>query len=317
MKKNKVDVLVIGCGNIGAMYDLDKDDILTHSKAFFLNNNFNLTVFDTDTSKAEFVSNTYNCKFIPNLENLENYGIISICTPTDIHFPLLKRLLNLKTPVIICEKPISNNIDELIDLKDSYIQSNTRILVNYFRRFHPSYKVLKTQINEIVKKDRLVNVLVRYHRGFLNNCSHAIDLIEFILDKNINFDNFISTNICFDNFNNDPTISLIGSSNNIHFSFIGLSNIEYSFFEIEFYFETSMIKIEDSGNNIKYFNNQVNENYFLPLLEDVNLRNTNAISNRMMYVIRESEELYIGNSSDNFLSSLNLNHRMLSVLKEK
>lgn len=317
MENTKVDVLVIGCGNIGAMYDLDKEDILTHSKAFFLNSNFNLTVYDIDGRKSELISNTYNCKVIFNLENLNNYNIISICTPTDLHFLLLKRLFKLKIPLIICEKPISNNLDELIELEFLYNKSNTRVLINYFRRFHPNYIDLKTQISEIVKKDRLVNILVRYQKGFLNNCSHAIDLIEFILNININFDNFISTNFCYDHFINDPTISLTGSSNNINFSFLGISNIEYSFFEVEFYFEKSMIKIEDSGSKIKYFHNQVNANYFLPLEEDLNLSKTNAISNRMMYVIQEADKLYNVPTSDNFLTSLNLNFRMLSVLKKK
>ena len=316
MKKNRIEALVIGCGNIGALYDLKCKEILTHSKAFSQNSEFNLTIYDVNSKKSELVSKLYNCKKISSLKYIENFDVVSICTPTETHFSLLKELIKLKISLIICEKPISNNYEELNILKNYYEKNNTKILVNYFRRFHPSYILLKKKINLIEKKDKLVNVIVRYQKGFLNNCSHAIDLLEFILDKHISFGKFKITNINYDNFKNDPTVSLIGEFSNVYFNFIGISNVNYSFFEVDFYFEKSSINIKDSGNEIIFNKSQYNKLFFLPLIEEKDIKIKNAINNRMKYVIAESKDIYNNNKEDNFLASLDLNKRMLSILKK-
>ena len=57
MGKKKYNVAVIGCGNIGAMYDLKKKDselILSHCKAFNKNRRFNLLCcVDQDENKLK------------------------------------------------------------------------------------------------------------------------------------------------------------------------------------------------------------------------------------------------------------------------
>jgi len=312
MKKNRIEALVIGCGNIGAMYDLEVNDILTHCKAISRNKNFNLTVFDTDPQKSDLVSNFYKCNKLNDLEDIGIYDIVSICTPTDTHFTLLNKLFSLDIPLIICEKPISNNIQELEILKIQYAKSTTNILVNYFRRFHPSYIELKNKIKSISQNNKLVSVSVKYQRGFLNNCSHAIDLLEFILDQIIDFNSFKLTNVIYDSFEYDPTVSMIGTFNDVYYSFVGLANVKYSFFEIELFFQNSSIKIAESGNSITYFKSFSNQSFYMPLVEEKEVRS--AIKYRMKHVIAKSNDIYINKLQDNFLASLDLNQRMLSIL---
>ena len=312
MKKNRIEALVIGCGNIGAMYDLESNDILTHCKAISRNKNFNLTVFDTDPQKSDLVSNFYKCNKLNDLDDIGIYDIVSICTPTDTHFNLLNKLFSLNIPLIICEKPISNNIQELEILKIQYANSTTNILVNYFRRFHPSYIELKNKIKSIAQNNKLVSVNVKYQRGFLNNCSHAIDLLEFILDQIIDFNSFKLTNVIYDSFEYDPTVSMIGTFNDVYYSFVGLANVKYSFFEIELFFQNSAIKIEESGNSIKYFKSFSNQSFYMPLIEEKEVKS--AIKYRMKHVIAKSNDIYIKKNQDNFLASLDLNQRMLTVL---
>jgi predicted dehydrogenase len=317
MKKNKIDSLVIGCGNIGAMYDINSKDILTHCKAISKKKTFNLTIYDLDSKRADFVSNFYSCAKLTNLGKVDNFNVVSICTPTDSHFSLLKKLFTLKTPLVICEKPISNDLKELDIIKLEYLNSKTKVLVNYFRRFHPTFIELRNSIKSEGKKNKLINIVVKYQRGFLNNCSHAIDLIEFLTEEKIDFNNFKITNIVYDNFKIDPTLSMIGVFNNICYSFIGLPNVRYSFFEIELYFQNGLIKIENSGNLIKYYKSQANDGFYLPLIEEKHKQVKNAIKRRMQYVIDESEHIYLNNKNDNFLESLDLNKRMLSILNKQ
>ena len=44
--------LVIGCGNIGALYDLESNKVLTHVKALTNHPGFEVTIFDTDSELA-------------------------------------------------------------------------------------------------------------------------------------------------------------------------------------------------------------------------------------------------------------------------
>ena len=314
MKKGRIEALVIGCGNIGAMYDLESKDILTHSKAISENENFNLTVYDTDPMRSDLVSKFYKCRKLDDIEDIGFYNIVSICTPTNAHFGLLNKLFSLNIPLIICEKPISNNNDELELLRIDYAKSSTNVLVNYFRRFQPSFIDLKNEIKSILENDKLVNVNVKYQRGFLNNCSHAIDLLEFVLGQIIDFKNFTLAEVLYDSFEDDPTVSMFGTSNDVFYSFTGLTKVKYSFFEIELFFGDSAIKIEESGNLIKYFKNSFNQSFFMPLVEEKVVRS--AIRYRMKHVIDKSEDIFIRKDQDNFLVSLDLNQRMLSVLNK-
>lgn len=39
--------LILGCGNIGAFYDYDTQEVVTHAKAFSEFDNIDVTVYDT------------------------------------------------------------------------------------------------------------------------------------------------------------------------------------------------------------------------------------------------------------------------------
>ena len=311
-----IETLVIGCGNIGALYDLQSNEILTHAKAYASNSSYGLTVFDNDFERAEYIGKIHRCSIIFDINDISKFKLISICTPTFTHFELLKKALVNKTPVIICEKPISNNHKELDYLKEYYSIVSSKVIVNYFRRFHPSFKSLKNKIRELESKDKILNITIKYQKGFLNNCSHAIDLIEYLLGKNINFHDFVISNLVYDFFSDDPTLSALGTSENICYSIVGLPNINYSFFEVEIFFERNAIRIIDSGNKIEFYKSKYNKLFFEPLKFDFENSLENCMKDRMKFVIESATEMLLNDQEDNFLTSIDLNLRMLNVLKK-
>ena len=318
MKTKTNRALIIGCGNIGAFYDLNNHDILSHAKAYYENKSFNFSILDDDEIKTNIIKKKYNCFVEQSIDNLKKFNFISICTPTYTHYKYLTKCLIDKIPLVICEKPISNNINELNKLKQLYNKSDTKVIVNYFRQFHPSFIKLKSELQKYFSTDNLIMINVRYHKGFLNNCSHAINLIEFLYDIEIKFSHFNITNINFDHFDDDPTITASGKSDNINFNLIGFNDIKYSIFEIDLIYANSMIKVQDSGNTIQYFvRSGKNQNFPLPLVEKLKFKKTNAIFNRMKHVIKHSSHIYKHNLSDNFLKSLDLNIKMVNFLKNK
>jgi hypothetical protein len=311
------NALLIGCGNIGAMYDWDNDHILTHAKAYFKSGKVNPSFYDLNKERAKMVANRYNGKVIDNLDlALENskFDIVSICTPTPTHFNLLSTILKTKTSVIICEKPISTNYDELEQLKKNYSTSESKVLVNYMRRYQPSYNQLLNILKNFPEAEVLTNISIRYQRGFINNCSHALDLLEFLFNKKFEPLNFIITRRDFDHFQDDPTISGQGQWLNASLNIIGLQNIKYSYFEIDLYFVNKKIQITNSGNDIIFLSvENINSKYPTLLIQnDMNM--SNCIADYMIPVIGKTISLINNRNMDNFLEALQLNQTILNIL---
>ena len=85
--------LVIGCGNIGALYDFDNAQIITHAKAIHTDPRFSLSVFDINKELAKKISSKYNCEIIEeiNEQTMQSFNCVSICTPTHTHYEFLEK----------------------------------------------------------------------------------------------------------------------------------------------------------------------------------------------------------------------------------
>jgi predicted dehydrogenase len=314
----KKEVLIIGCGKIGALSDFKKGRVTTHLKAFVLSNGFKVSVYDEDLELATKVASHYNIEklFFINEIELSKFQIIVISTPTPSHFLYLKMCMRLNTRVIICEKPITDSIKELRSVKRLRQYSKSKILINYFRRFHPSYSLLKNKIAEIA--DPLLNIQVTYQRGFLNNATHALDLLHYILGekklRNIKICSYI-----FDEFKNDPTLSLHATYGSVPIVFQGLQNVKFSYFEVRFWFERKCVIIESNGESVRFLTaDEKGEKEYYPSLrlESNDFYKINAIENAFKYIVA-SAEVYLKNRrmKDNFESSFSINYQSLKIIE--
>jgi len=307
--------LVIGCGNIGAGYDFDTDQVLTHVKAFSKNKKILLSIFDTNELLVKKVSKKYNCNIVAEITNntLANFDCVSICTPTKTHFEYLTKAIDAKVKVIICEKPVSNNLLELRNLSNAFQKGGSKIIVNYFRRFQPSYFELRKKIEPIAQQEKLTNISIRYQRGFINNCSHAFDTIGFLINKEIELTQIKKNNEVNDHFENDPTLSIQAKWGETNVDILGLSNVLFSHFEIDLYFEFHKIIIKESGQTIEIYKADKSSEFLKPLLNQNTY--TDCLKNYMMPVIENAEALLNNHlSTDNFMQSVSLNQRMLNYL---
>jgi len=308
--------LLIGCGNIGALYDFDNTQILTHAKGYALHPAFELTVFDINKELEAQVANRYNALTLeaPIQQVISHFDCVSICSPTDTHSYFLKEAMKANIPVIICEKPISNKSEELESLEESYFQHHSKIIINYIRRFQPIYAELKSTINLILTKEKLTNISVRYQRGFINNASHAFDLLQYLFNKPIFLTGKQVTHSVNDHFLNDPTLSLTGMWGTTNFIVHGLVNIQFSHFEIDLYFSSQKIMITDAGRTIIRMEAPV----IGPFLQAPIQKEThyNCLNNYMENVISYAAGLLDGtNTKDNFLDSVKLNQQMLTFIQ--
>lgn len=301
--------LLIGCGNIGAQYDMLSEHIWTHAKAYSKTRDIDAFVYDIDVEKARNVADHYKFELVHEVEQL-NFGtfdVISICSPTQTHFTLLRKALLERTPKIICEKPVSLLKEEVLELENLYKESQSLVYVNYIRRFQPAFIQLRQLISTILENEKLNAISITYQRGFINNCSHAFDLIEFLTGGEIALSDVRKSRLVYDSFAYDPTLSFTANWNETQVMVSGLTEIDYSQFQIDLYFKTYKITISESGNTVKTFRKSTKNN---GLEELVSHCYDGAIQNYMQFVLNA----VIEQGPDNFLAATGLNVKMLNYL---
>jgi predicted dehydrogenase len=306
--------LLIGCGNIGAQYDLDNPNrVWTHAKAYSLINGIELTIMDTDSDKANKISNIYKARIINDLneKEFENFDVISITTPTTTHFKYLRDALRYSSAVIICEKPVVASLAEVNEIMNVYTSSGSRVLVNYLRRFQPAFQTMREKLKAQFEKSLLTGIIIKYTRGFLNNAGHAVDLLEYLYDEPFDFKGLLIQKFDFDSFSYDPTLTGTCLYMDKPVNFAGVSNVTYPIFEIEIFYKSAKILIFQSGDEIRYYT--VNEN---GLQEDHSVRQNNILEKYMVPVIADAINLYKkSKSDDNFMQALMINKRMLEIIE--
>ena len=304
----KYKALVIGCGNIGASYDLNTSGILTHAKALSNKNLFELSFFDIDQNLSQKIASTYNGFALNdlNVSHLGHFDLVSICSPTAFHTTHLSIFLQLNTKVIICEKPVSLKSDELEIILNLKKQSASHVLVNYIRRFQPAYIHLKSTYKTYFSLDDLKRVAIKYKRGFLNNASHAFDLLEFLFDTPIHLEevNIISSSV--DAFADDPTRTLTARWNQAVVDVEGVPGID-PIWECDLFFKNFRLRFVNSGNDISILSA---EGKVLFQLND-------GIKNYMSPVIDVAVKLLTSAepAMTNFESSLSLNKKMIQYIQ--
>lgn len=179
--------IVIGCGKIGAQYDLDNENLtLTHAKAYFLSAKTELyKLIDTDIDVAKKVAKTYQCAFADKLSSsdIQKADIISIATPTEFHLEILELLhVNDYKGKIILEKPAvskENEIEKLLSFHPDFLN---QITMNYIRRFDRVYaKILydlKTKIYGDIQK-----IEANIFGSLEHNGVHVINILNYIFQS--------------------------------------------------------------------------------------------------------------------------------------
>lgn len=307
------NALLIGCGNIGARYDLDDPEkIWTHAKAFSKSDGIRFTVTDSDNDLATKIGRHYNAAVIPldNDLDLSGFDLVSIATPTQTHFSYIKQAIKHNVKVVICEKPVAAKLEELQAIEALYHSGSTKVIVNYMRRFQPAYHELKKYLESDLIDCR--GISIKYQRGFLNNGSHAFDLIEYLFQTEIDFSRFNAGNAFYDAFPFDPTITGCCSLNEIPVTMLGIASASYAIFEIELFFPSHKIVICHSGDEIRFYKADPR---FGNLAEDVQMRKTGILSRYMLPVMNKALKcLENPNEPDNVLNSIALNKKMLHVI---
>lgn len=310
-----IHALLIGVGNIGAKYDWESSDIRTYAKAFSNDIDISFDVYDPFAKNCSEVAERYGAGVISEFtkSNLQKYDLVVIASPTETHFAYLKELIEFQTKLIICEKPVSDKINEIETLERLAKDFNGIILVNYFRNFQPKFIELKNYIQKLLPIQKCRTISIEYQRGFHNNASHALYLIEFLLDGVVEFEGARKLRKTYDEFSTDATLTIYCKIGETDISILGLANVQFSHLNLSFFLDKSIIRILDAGNTIEIHEYANDQRDFYPHLK-LSKRTENAMLNGIENVLKKVKSREVDAlTNDGFFSACSLSKKILKL----
>ena len=180
--------LVVGLGQIGMGYDLDEPSggrVHSHARAFSQHPAFHLIGgVDPDERRRIAFARAYGCSAYADLESalaIHQPNVIAVSVPTPMHGSTVLKVLEQSTPkAILCEKPLSYEVNEARSMVEACKKKGVNFYVNYIRRSDPGVIEIKRRIlaGELVAPFR---GFAWYSKGFFHNGSHLFNLLEYWL----------------------------------------------------------------------------------------------------------------------------------------
>jgi len=183
---------IIGCGKIASGYAHDPKmhgDVFTHAEAYWTNVDIDLAaVCDTDIGKLEECGDRWaverrysDHKAMIKTENLD---IVSVCTPDETHYTIVKEILSAPhgVKIILCEKPLAISIEEAEELISLSKKKNVILSVTYMRRYAKNYSALKDFIQS-GKLGEIQAISGWYTKGVKHNGTHWFDALRYLVGE--------------------------------------------------------------------------------------------------------------------------------------
>ncbi len=127
MQDPRVKIALYGAGSMGSY----------HARVISENSKSDLAyVIDIDPTKASDLSRTYGSMHEKNSQKILPVDAVVIATPTDAHYEIAKRYLEVRIPVLV-EKPISQFSDQVVSLIELARVNKVAFRCGLVERFNP------------------------------------------------------------------------------------------------------------------------------------------------------------------------------------
>jgi predicted dehydrogenase len=253
---NKFKVSIIGCGDIGFLFDHKKEikGALSHLKAFNDSDKFEIvSVCEIRKDIQEIISSEFKIKVYDDYERMCNDSkpeVIVIASNDESHFQILKTTADYRPKLVFCEKPLTLNFIEAKEIVKLYSDKNIPLQVNFTRRFLDEFYDIENMIRQ-KKLGELETVSFYYYRGLIHNASHYLDLVNWYIGETEK--NLICVSLKKGISKADGTYSFyMIYENGLEIRFIGLNPTKLSFAEVDFIGTRGRIKINYKNEIEKY-----------------------------------------------------------------
>jgi len=250
---SRLGALVVGCGRIGGGYNRSREDrmVLTHALAYSRHPSYELRAcVEPDDERRDGFSRRWGpVEAYATLDDALRSGIefdvASVCAPTGEHIRVLGTLLDSRVRAVLAEKPLGGDADAARRIVGAYERAGKPLAVMYLRRWDSAMQTLRCEIAE-GRYGAFRSGVVAYGRGILNNGSHGIDLLHYVLGKSLSLVSIAG--IREDGIAGDPSVDAVlktDTGERIHF--VALDGRDHAAFEVQLYFADAAISIEHAG----------------------------------------------------------------------
>lgn len=248
--------LVIGLGQIGMGYDLDRDAavaVYSHARAISLHTGFELAgAVDSSPLQRSIFEKHYVRPAFDNISAAINQlqpSVVIIASPSETHPAVLYEVLRQAKPkIILCEKPLAYDLAEAREMVDACEKEGVALYVNYMRRADPGVIEVKRRI-EKNEMSAPIKGVVWYSKGFLNNGSHFFNLLEFWLGSFIGF-KLIDAGRLWDGVDPEPDVEVKFERGTV--TFLSAWEEAFSHYTVELFSQSGRLRYEQGGESITW-----------------------------------------------------------------
>ncbi len=194
---SKSGVAIIGCGQIGAMWDApdSQGPFLTHAGAFAHHPQAELLAFcDSDAARAEAARARWShvapqaqafADVAQMMDALQGRAqIVVLAAASQARAALLGPILEAKPRLLVIEKPLATTLAESRTMVQRLAAHGQTVLVNYSRHWDSALQALLREIHA-GRWGRVQRLQGWYGKGISNNGSHMIDLARQLLQARV------------------------------------------------------------------------------------------------------------------------------------
>ncbi|MDJ0795537.1 MAG: Gfo/Idh/MocA family oxidoreductase [Calothrix sp. MO_167.B12] len=184
-----VRVGIIGLGKIGHRFGISpQGDPLSHSEGYARIPNVKITLgVDPDpVARREFHHRFPEAQVYASLVDVPDemkLDLVSVCSPTNLHFQGVTAALAWQPRVILCEKPLAPTVAEAEMMLQACTAAGCILMANYSRRWTPMLGALKSIISSSAGLGTPTGACLRYNGGLLHNGTHWIDLLQALFGQ--------------------------------------------------------------------------------------------------------------------------------------
>ncbi len=188
MTDKKYTAVVVGCGAIGVLLEVDpkRPKPATHAGALSAHPRTRLVAL-VDSNKKNLAAAG---KLFPKATRYENLAeclesekpdIVSIATGASSHRAIIETCARFGVKTIICEKPLAETPADAKVIELLVKQKKMMLVLNYQRRFFALFERARKEI-AAGKLGEIQQVTCYYSNGLYNNGGHVIDALHYILE---------------------------------------------------------------------------------------------------------------------------------------
>jgi predicted dehydrogenase len=181
---NKIRVAVFGYGHLGKWHCQKVDALKDLAELCFIveQKEENKNAAKIAHPHAEVVNDYANI--------ISSFDAAIVVTPTTTHYAIVKELLKAGKHVF-CEKPLTTNLDECLDL-NKYISPKQILQVGHSERCHASWDILKKNLESLPNKTLIKFTRKAPFKGRAMDVDvvqdlaiHDLDLLLYLFNKKI------------------------------------------------------------------------------------------------------------------------------------